>query len=164
MRSESMVTHPFEPVYNENSRILILGSFPSVKSREQQFYYGHPQNRFWKVMGSLLKEPVPQTIDEKRRLLLDHHIAVWDVIASCEIKGSSDSSIRNVTPTDIASLVTKTQITRIFCNGKTSGSLYGRYQERIVGIPAVTLPSTSPANAAYSLERLVEEWGKAFLS
>ncbi len=152
------ITHPFEPIYSGTSKILILGSFPSVKSREQNFYYGHPQNRFWKVVSSILKEPIPTTVEEKKAMLLKHDIAAWDVIYSCDIKGSSDSSIRNVVPADIASLVKKTRITQIYCNGKTSGKLFEKYQESKVGIPAVTLPSTSPANAAFSVERLIEEW------
>lgn len=155
------IIHPFEPVYSESSKILILGSFPSVKSREQKFFYGHPQNRFWKVMSSVLMEPLPQTIEEKKQMLTQHDIAVWDVIYSCDIIGSSDSSIKNATPTELASLVRKTQIKHIFCNGKTAGKLYEKYQENIVGIPAVTLLSTSPANAAFSVERLIAEWKNA---
>lgn len=152
------ITHPFEPVYTASSKILILGSLPSVKSREQNFYYGHPQNRFWRVMSCILDEPLPQTIEEKKGMLQKHGIAVWDVIYSCDIIGSSDSSIKNVTPTDIAALVRKTQIKNIYCNGKTAGKLYGKYQQQTVGLPAITLPSTSPANAAFSIERLVREW------
>ena len=154
------ITHPFEPIYSGTSRILILGSLPSVKSREQAFFYGHPQNRFWKVISHLLCEPQPQTIDEKRAMLLRHDIAIWDVIYSCDIKGSSDGSIRNVVPTDLRRIIAESQITRIYCNGKTSGRLYQRFQEKQLGMPAVTLPSTSPANAACSLEQLMEEWGQ----
>lgn len=152
------VVHPFQPVYHEHSKILILGSLPSVKSREQNFYYGHRRNRFWTVISELFSEPLPKTIDEKRAMLLKHDIAIWDVIYSCDIKGSSDSSIRNVTPTDIASLIRKTQISHVYCNGKTAGKLYAEFQEKNVEIPAVVLPSTSPANAAYSVERLIQEW------
>lgn len=154
------ITHPFEPIYSENSKILILGSLPSVKSREQNFYYGHPQNRFWKVTSSLLHEPLPTNAEDKRMMLLKHDIAIWDVILNCDIKGSSDSSIRNVTPTDIAALIQKTKIERIFCNGKTAGRLFEKYQQKNISIQAVTLPSTSPANAAFSVERLIDEWGK----
>ena len=154
------ITHPFEPIYSGTSRILILGSLPSVKSREQAFFYGHPQNRFWKVISHLLCEPQPLTIDEKRAMLLSHDIAIWDVIYSCDIKGSRDSSIRNVVPTDLRRIIAESQITRIYCNGKTAGKLYQRFQEKQLAMPAVTLPSTSPANAAYSLERLIEEWGQ----
>ena len=115
------VIHPFEPIYSRTSRILILGSLPSVKSREQNFFYGHPQNRFWKVISGLMNESVPVDVEEKRKLLLKYDIAIWDVIQSCDIKGSSDSSIKNVTPTDLASIVEQSRITKVFCNGKTSG-------------------------------------------
>lgn len=152
------VIHPFEPIYSSTSRILILGSLPSVKSREQNFFYGHPQNRFWKVISGLMNEPVPADVEEKRELLLRHDIAIWDVIQSCDIKGSSDSSIKNVTPTDLASIVEQSRITKVFCNGKTSGKLYEKYHSKRVGIDAMILPSTSPANAAYSLERLMDAW------
>ena len=152
------VIHPFAPIFSSTSRILILGSLPSVKSREQNFFYGHPQNRFWKVISGLMNEPVPVDVEEKRKLLLKYDIAIWDVIQSCDIKGSSDSSIKNVTPTDLASIVEQSRITKIFCNGKTSGKLYEKYQSKRVGIDAMILPSTSPANAAYSLERLMDAW------
>ena len=152
------VIHPFEPIYSRTSRILILGSLPSVKSREQNFFYGHPQNRFWKVISGLMNESVPVDVEEKRKLLLKYDIAIWDVIQSCDIKGSSDSSIKNVTPTDLASIVEQSRITKVFCNGKTSGKLYEKYQSKRVGIDAMILPSTSPANAAYSLERLMDAW------
>lgn len=152
------IVHPIEPLYDADSEILILGSFPSVKSREQMFFYGHKQNRFWKVMAEVLQEEVPQTIPQKKALLYRHHIAVWDVIYSCDIEGSADSSIKNVVPTDLKSIIEKTQITRVFCNGKASGGYYAKYQEKETKIPAVTLPSTSPANAAWGVERLVEEW------
>lgn len=150
--------HEFAPVYDTNSRILILGSFPSVKSREQQFFYGHPQNRFWKVMAQVLNEKVPQTIPEKKEMLLRHHIALWDVIASCDIAGSSDSSIRNVVPNDLAYIIGRSQITKIYANGAKSKQLYDKYLAKELGIEAVQLPSTSPANAAYSVERLLEYW------
>ena len=152
------VIHPFEPIYSRTSRILILGSLPSVKSREQNFFYGHPQNRFWKVISGLMNESVPVDVEEKRKLLLKYDIAIWDVIQSCDIKGSSDSSIKNVTPTDLASIVEQSRITKVFCNGKTSGKLYEKNQSKRVGIDAMILPSTSPANAAYSLERLMDAW------
>lgn len=152
------ITHPFPPLYDENSRILILGSFPSVKSREQKFFYGHPQNRFWKVLATVLADEVPMTIAEKRAFLLKHHIAVWDVIYSCDIQGSSDSSIRNAEPTDLSQILEKAKIQKIFCNGKTSGNMYEKYQKQLTQIQAVTLPSTSPANAAYSVEKLAASW------
>lgn len=150
--------HNIPPVYNENSRILILGSFPSVKSREVQFFYGHPQNRFWKVLSAVLGCGLPVTTEQKKSMLLSHNIAVWDVIGSCEIDGSSDSSIRSVIPNDIAGLVSETAITRIFANGATSYNMYKRYCRDKVGIDAVKLPSTSPANASFSLDRLIAEW------
>lgn len=152
------IVHSFEPVYDKASEILILGTLPSVKSRENNFYYGHKQNRFWKVLATLLKEPVPDTIEEKKAMLLAHRIALWDVIQSCDIKGSSDSSIKNVQPTDIGMILEKTDITRIYANGNKAGQLYKRYQFPVTGIEAMVLPSTSPANAAWSLERLCEVW------
>ena len=152
------IVHSFEPVYDRASEILILGTLPSVKSRENNFYYGHKQNRFWKVLATLLKEPVPDTIEEKKAMLLARRIALWDVIQSCDIKGSSDSSIKNVQPTDIGMILEKTNITRIYANGNKAGQLYKRYQFPVTGIEAMVLPSTSPANAAWSLERLWEGW------
>lgn len=152
------IVHSFEPVYDKASEILILGTLPSVKSRENNFYYGHKQNRFWKVLATLLKEPVPDTIEEKKAMLLAHRIALWDVIQSCDIKGSSDSSIKNVQPTDIGMILEKTNITRIYANGNKAGQLYKRYQFPVTGIEAMVLPSTSPANAAWSLERLCGAW------
>ena len=152
------VRHTFEPVWDGNSRILILGSFPSVKSREQGFYYGHPRNRFWKVLAAVAGGPEPQTMEEKKAFLLERGIAIWDVIASCEIEGSSDSSIRDVIPNDINGLLEKSGIRRIYANGAKAGELYRRYAEKKTGKEAVILPSTSPANAAWSLERLTEAW------
>lgn len=152
------IVHSFEPVYDEDSEILILGTLPSVKSRENNFYYGHKQNRFWKVLATLLKEPVPETIEEKKAMLLAHRIALWDVIQSCDIKGSSDSSIKNVQPTDIGMILEKTNVTQIYANGNKAGQLYKRYQFPVTGIEATVLPSTSPANAAWSFDRLCETW------
>jgi hypoxanthine-DNA glycosylase len=152
------IVHSFEPVYDKDSEILILGTLPSVKSRENNFYYGHKQNRFWKVLATLLKEPVPETIEEKKVMLLAHRIALWDVIQSCDIKGSSDSSIKNVQPTDIGMILEKTNVTQIYANGNKAGQLYKRYQFPVTGIEATVLPSTSPANAAWSLARLCEAW------
>ena len=152
------IVHSFEPVYDKDSEILILGTLPSVKSRENNFYYGHKQNRFWKVLATLLKEPVPDTIEEKKAMLLAHRIALWDVIQSCDIKGSSDSSIKNVQPTDIGMILEKTNVTQIYANGNKAGQLYKRYQFPVTGRKATVLPSTSPANAAWSLERLCEAW------
>lgn len=154
------VSHGFEPVYDGNSRILVLGSFPSVKSRENSFYYGHPQNRFWKLMARLLDEPVPSTIEEKKLLLLSRGIAIWDVVAACDIKGSSDSSIRNVIPADINRVLRAANITTIIANGDTAYKLYRKYCEPHTGREAVKCPSTSPANAIFTLDRLTEAWGK----
>lgn len=155
------ISQPFLPVYDENARILILGSFPSVKSREMGFYYGHPRNRFWKVMAHILECQEPQTVDSKKEMLLANHIALFDVIESCQISGSSDSSIRNVKPADIRRIVKESQINAVFVNGKTAAKLYHKYQAGHILLPVVELPSTSPANAAYSLDRLTEVWKAA---
>ncbi len=152
------VEHTFGPVWNADSRILILGSIPSVKSREQGFYYGHPRNRFWKVLAAMTGEEEPQTVPQKKEFLLRWGIALWDVIASCEIEGSSDSSIRDVTPNDITGLLEKSGIRKVYVNGSKAGQLYRRYIEANGGPGAVCLPSTSPANAAWSLERLIQAW------
>ena len=152
------LSHPFPPLYDGGSRVLILGSFPSVKSREAMFFYGHPQNRFGRVLAAVLDCGCPQTIEEKRQLLHAHHIALWDTIASCEITGSSDSSIRAAVPNDLTPILRQAQIRQIFCNGTTSYQLYCRYQQPLHGRAAVKLPSTSPANAAWSLARLTEAW------
>ena len=152
------VSHDFEPVFDENSKVLILGTFPSVKSRENQFYYGHPQNRFWKVIAGLTESEVPQTIEEKKKLLLEQGIAIWDVIESCDIIGSSDSSIKNVVPADIERVVANSKIQNIYANGGTAKKLYEKYSQKKTGREIIGLPSTSPANAAYSLERLLECW------
>lgn len=154
------ITHSFEPVFEKDSRILILGSLPSVKSREQGFYYGHPRNRFWRVLAGITGEEVPNTIEEKKKFLLKNQFAVWDVIASCDIIGSSDSSIKNVEPVEIQKIMDSCSIEKICVNGKTAGKLYRKYLQPATGMEAVELPSTSPANAAWSLERLVEEWGR----
>lgn len=154
------VLHEIPPIYNKNSQILILGSFPSVASREVQFFYGHPQNRFWKVIAAITKSTVPSTIAEKTEMLQKHNLAVWDVIAGCTIEGSADSSIRDVVPNDIRSILEQAPIQKIICNGATSYRLYQRYCEPITQMSAVKLPSTSPANAAFGLERLVLEWEK----
>lgn len=152
------ITHTFEPVYDADSRILILGTLPSVKSRENNFYYGHKQNRFWKLLANLLEEPQPVTIEEKKCMLLKHHIAIWDVIQSCDIKGSSDSSIKNVEPTDIRRILAAADIKQIYANGNKAGQLYKKYQQPVTGREAIVLPSTSPANAAWTFDRLCEKW------
>lgn len=153
-----MIVHPIPPLYDENSRILILGSFPSVKSREQSFFYGHPQNRFWRVIAAVLGEAVPVTVEEKRRVILGHNLALWDVIASCEIEGSADSTIRGVTPNDLSPILNTAAIERIYVNGRTAEKYYKKYTEPAISRPAVCLPSTSPANAAWNVERLVGAW------
>jgi len=153
-----MVEHPIRPVYDKNSRILILGSFPSVKSREANFFYGHPQNRFWKVLAAVFEASVPVTVEEKRAFLLAHGVAVWDVIKSCDIVGSSDSSIKNVVPNDLREILNNADIQQIYVNGKTAEQYYKKYIEKEVGRKATCLPSTSPANASWSVEKLVAEW------
>lgn len=157
---KSNLTHNFEPIYNEESRILILGTFPSVKSREAKFYYHHPKNRFWKIISSLMAVPLPETVEEKKAMLLQNHIAVWDVIHSCDIKGSSDSSIQNVVPNDIAMMLNDSNIESLYANGGKAYELYYRYCYETTGEDIIKLPSTSPANAACSLEKLIEYWGK----
>ena len=158
MSDTKNITHPFPPLYDENSRTLILGSFPSVKSREAMFFYGHPQNRFWKLIAELYGEDVPSTIEEKSSLILRHRLALWDSIHSCTITGSSDSSVRDVVPNDISGIIRNSKIERIFCNGALSHKMYMKFIFPSTGIEARKLPSTSPANAAYSLERLAREW------
>lgn len=157
------IIHPFPALYDEYSRVLILGSLPSVKSREQMFFYGHPQNRFWRVMAALLDAPVPATTEEKSRLILSNRLALWDTIYSCDIIGSSDASIKNVVPTDLSSVLAGSRIEHIFCNGKTSWKYFRLHQEKTLGMKAATLPSTSPANAACSLPKLIQAWGEALL-
>jgi hypoxanthine-DNA glycosylase len=151
-------THPFGPVFDKNSKILILGSFPSIKSREMNFFYGHPQNRFWKVVSRLLCEEEPQSVDEKKAFLLRNRIALWDSIASCEIENSADNTIEKVKPNDISIILKNADIEEIFCNGQTSWKYYHKYIEPIVNIKATALPSTSPANAAWSFDRLCQAW------
>lgn len=152
--------HTFEPVYDNRSEILILGTFPSVKSRERGFYYQHPQNRFWKVISALAGWPIPDTIEAQKRMLLENRIAIWDVIYSCDITGSSDSSIKNVVPNDIRALLNKTVIKTIYTNGGKAYELYNRYCYQQTNKEIIKLPSTSPANASYSLEKLVAHWGQ----
>ena len=154
-----MTVHPFGPLYDEKSEILILGSFPSVKSREENFFYGHPQNRFWRVLSAVLGCQTPKTVDEKRELLLENKIALWDVIASCEITGSSDSSIKDVSANNISIILDSANIKAIYVNGKTAEKYYNKYIKIKTGREAVCLPSTSPANAAWNLERLIKAWG-----
>ncbi len=157
MKPEQIV-HPIPPLYDAQSRILILGSFPSIKSREAMFFYGHPQNRFWPLLARLLKEQAPTSIEEKRALALGHHIALWDSIRSCTITGSSDSSVRDVVPNDLSVILDHSKVGRICCNGALSHKMYMKYIYPTTGIEAIKLPSTSPANAAYSMDRLEKEW------
>lgn len=152
--------HTFEPVFDQTSEILILGTFPSVKSRENAFYYGHPQNRFWKVLAAVCKSEIPCDIPAKRKFLSENRIALWDVIHSCDIVGSSDSSIRHVVPNDIQKILTACPIRAIFANGKTAEKLYIRCLRGITGRDITVLPSTSPANAAWPTDRLIEAWKK----
>ena len=154
------IVHPFPPLFDKNSSTLILGSFPSVKSRENMFFYGHPQNRFWKVIAALFNERVPETVDEKKKLILGNALALWDSIHSCTVTGSSDSSVKDVVPNDISIIINGSNVKRIFCNGALSYKMYKEYIYPSTNIEAVKLPSTSPANAAYSLERLISEWDK----
>lgn len=157
------ISHGFEPVFDERCRVLVLGSFPSVLSRQNQFYYGNPQNRFWRVLASVVGEEVPAVGDVpgKRALLLRHGVALWDVIESCDVRGSSDASIKNVTPSDVARITRVAPLEAVLCNGGTAGRLYRRWLESVTGIEAEVLPSTSPANASWGLGRLVERWSLA---
>lgn len=158
MSDTQKIIHPIPPLYDKECTKLILGSFPSVKSREVQFFYGHPQNRFWKLIAELFNEEIPRTIEEKSKLVLKHHIAMWDTIHSCTITGSSDSSIRDVVPNDLSVILDNSRVTKIFANGAASYKLYQKYIFPVTNIQAVKLPSTSPANAAFSLERLKQSW------
>lgn len=153
------IIHPIPPFYRPDSKILILGSFPSVKSRESRFFYGHPQNRFWKLMVRLFEEEkLPVTIEEKAALLERNHIAAWDSIHACDIEGSSDSSIRNVEPNDFREIFETADILQVFTNGKKSHEIYTKYCLPQTGREAICLPSTSPANAAWNMDRLTEAW------
>ncbi len=153
-----LIHHPIDPVWDKDSRILILGSFPSVKSREQMFFFGHPQNRFWRVLSAVVEDTCPQTIEEKRSFLLRHHIAVWDVVASCEIEGSADSTMKHVSVNDLTPILNGADIRQIYVNGKTAQKYYIKYTQSRIGREAVVLPSTSPANASWGLDRLIEAW------
>lgn len=153
-----MLSHPIPPLYNKDSEILILGSFPSVKSREAMFFYGHPQNRFWKVVSAVCKNVEPKTIEEKRQFLLNNRIALWDVIGSCDIEGSADSSIKNVKANDLSPILNNANIRQIYVNGKTAERYYNLYIRPTLGRDAICLPSTSPANATWSVEKLIDAW------
>ncbi len=153
------VLHPFEPVFDENSRVLVLGSFPSEASRAAGFFYGHPRNRFWRVMAAVFGEDVPVTIEEKRAFLLRSRVALWDVAASCEVTGSSDATIRRAVPTDLARIFSCAPVARVFLNGQKAAALYKAFFAA-QKISAECLPSTSPANAAWSFERLTAAWAR----
>lgn len=157
------VTHEIQPVFDSRSRVLLLGAMPSPASREQGFYYGHPQNRFWRVLAAIFDEPAPRTIEEKRDMLLRHHVALWDVLASCEIEGASDASIRDAQPNDLARIFDAADIRAVFATGTKAGELYRKLIEPTLGVPCTTLPSTSPANAKMKLADLVDAYGKALL-
>ncbi|MCE5343720.1 MAG: DNA-deoxyinosine glycosylase [Eubacteriales bacterium] len=152
------IIHPFASVWNHASRALVLGTFPSVQSRENAFYYGHPQNRFWRVLAALFAEEIPENVPEKQALLLHHGVALWDVLAACDITGSADGSIRRPEPNDIRPLLNGAPIGRVFANGQTAAALYRRWCEPVCGVPVLALPSTSPANARWTLEALTEAW------
>ena len=154
----SRIIHPIPPLFDENSEKLILGSFPSVKSREAMFFYGHPQNRFWKLLPLIFDEKIPVTIEEKSALILRHNLALWDSIQSCVITGSSDSSVKDVVPNDLFLIINNSKVDRVFCNGALSHKMYTKYIYPQTKIEAVKLPSTSPANAAFSMDRLYEQW------
>ena len=156
--TEETIIHPIPPLYGEDASILILGSFPSVKSREAAFFYGHPQNRFWKVLAAVFDDEIPVDVPQKRAFLLRHQVAVWDVIHSCTIRGSSDASIKDVVSNDLSRILDHAQIRQIYVNGRTAEKMYRKYIEPRIGRTAICLPSTSPANAAWNLERLTNAW------
>lgn len=153
-----MIVHPIPPLFDKNSKTLILGSFPSVKSREAEFFYGHPQNRFWTVVAEVFGCSKPESIEEKKEFVLSHNLAMWDVIGQCEIEGSADSTIKNVTANDLRIILDSCPIERIFVNGKTAEKYYNKYTYHKTGIKAICLPSTSPANAAWNIPKLVDAW------
>lgn len=153
----------FAPVYGPRSRALILGTWPSPKSREMSFYYGHPQNRFWPMLAAIYGEEPPRQMDEKRGLILRHGLALWDVIASCRLTGSSDASVRDAVPVDIRRVTEAAPIAAVLCNGALAARLYAKHLQPVTGIPARTMPSTSPANAAWGMARLTEAWRAALL-
>ena len=153
-----IITHPIPPFFDKDSEILILGSFPSVKSREAQFFYGHPQNRFWRVTASIFECEVPVATDEKMQFLKKNKIALWDVISSCEITGSADSTIKNAKPNDLSVIMSNAPVEKIFINGKTAWKYFKKFSKSELLAKAAVLPSTSPANASFSTERLIDEW------
>lgn len=155
---EAMVYHEFLPLYNKESRVLILGTIPSPKSREQGFYYGHPRNRFWKTLAGIFGETEPKTIEEKKKLALEHHVALWDVLASCRIDGASDASIKQAVPNDMRVILEQADIRAIFTTGTKATALYRKYCEPMCHVPCIGLPSTSPANCRIKDEDLLEAY------
>ena len=154
-----LVVHELKPVFSPTSRVLVLGTMPSPASREARFYYGHPQNRFWRVLARLFDEPLPETNEQRARLVLDHGIALWDVPSSCEIAGASDASIANAQPQNLKPLLDRTQIACVFTTGATASKYYKRFQQPLYPhLPHRSLPSTSPANARMSLDDLVRAY------
>ena len=153
-----VTAHPFPPLFDEHSRTLILGSFPSVKSRESLFFYGHPRNRFWTVIASVFEEKVPETVSEKKQLILRRHLALWDSVAFCEVTGSADASLHCIIPNDLRVILDAAPIERIYCNGRKSFEIYARLIEPMTDRKAECLPSTSPANAQWKPERLTAAW------
>ncbi len=158
MREHQTIVHPLQPLFQADSKILILGSFPSIKTREYGFFYGHPQNRFWPLLERIFEESLGTDIEERRDFLLRHHIAVYDVIYQCDIIGSSDSSIQNVVASDLNPIFKVADIKNIFCNGGTSYRYYRKYHEKKIGVESIQLPSTSPANARFSIDDLYNQW------
>ncbi|MGN0563395.1 MAG: DNA-deoxyinosine glycosylase [Candidatus Heritagella sp.] len=158
MQESVRVTHAFPPVFRADSRVLVLGTMPSPKSRENGFYYSHPQNRFWPVMAALLDEPLPRTPEEKRALVLNHRIALWDVLQSCEIRGAGDASIRKPVANPIGRLLEQTKICAVFATGQKAAALYTRYCFPRTHLPVHALPSTSPANCRVGMDALLESY------
>ena len=158
MTKHQTITHPLRPLFQADSKILILGSFPSVKTREYGFFYGHPQNRFWPLLERIFDVKLSTDIEERRAFLLQHHLALYDVIYRCDIIGSSDASIQNAVPSDLSPIFKEADIKQIFCNGETAYRYYKKYQERQTGYKAIKLPSTSPANARSSMDDLYNRW------
>lgn len=152
--------HPWGPIVSPDSKILILGSFPSVKSREVSFFYGHPQNRFWPMLARIYDEPLPLSVEEKTALILRHELALWDSIGECDITASADASVRNARPVDIERVTSVATIQRVLCNGALSAKLYTRYLKPVVGLDCIAMPSTSPANASWRPERLAQVWAE----
>ena len=158
MTKHQTVTHPFRPLFQTDSKILILGSFPSIKTREYGFFYGHPRNRFWPLLERIFGVKLSTDIEERRAFLLQHHLAIYDVIYRCDIIGSGDASIQNVIPSDLSPILKEADIRQIFCNGGTAYRYYQKYQEQKTGVNAIQLPSTSPANARFSMDDLYHQW------